>query len=73
VAGGSRIRIELSGVNLADCCLIMIPSNAYVVVLTQKLDALIWVRAIANNISQAPNFFRFSLAFNIIQYRSKSS
>ncbi len=46
----------------------MIAGNTYVLVLAEELDALSGVRAVANNISQAPDTINPSPPINIVEH-----
>ena len=71
-AGDSGIRVKLRETKLAYGCPIMISSNTNMVILAQKLKALVGVWTIADNISQAPHLLYLSAALDVFQHGSKS-
>lgn len=66
--GGGSVWVEVGGVNLTNSCPVMIADGAYTGSLADDSQTLTRVRAVADNVSQAPYIIGPSAVLNIIQY-----
>ena len=55
MGGATGVRVEVSGVDLADSGPIVIARNGYVVVLAEEVDHLAGIGAVAYDVTEAPD------------------
>lgn len=68
MTGSSGLGIEVIQIDLAQRSPVMIAGNADVLILAKELDALPGVRAVANDISQAPDTINPSPLIDIVEH-----
>jgi hypothetical protein len=71
-AGCGSLGVEIIDIYLAYRPQVMIPSHTDMVVLTKQFDALPGVRAITNDIPQAPDTLESPTRLNIIEHSLES-
>jgi hypothetical protein len=71
-AGPSSLRVEIVDTYLAYRAPVVISSHTAMVILTKQLDALLGVRAITDDVPQAPNTLESPPRLNILEHSLES-